>query len=68
MSSEKPPWRKAIEDYERTIGAPLEEFIKSDQFADMAAKAAKQRAGRRCRQMPRCRGCRARARRSCCTR
>ena len=42
MSSEKPPWRKAIEDYERAIGAPLEEFIKSDQFADMAAKAAKQ--------------------------
>ena len=42
MSDEKPPWRKAIEDYERTIGAPLEEFIKSDQFADMAAKAAKQ--------------------------
>ena len=40
--SEKPPWRKAIEDYERAIGAPLEEFIKSDQFADMAAKAAKQ--------------------------
>jgi hypothetical protein len=44
MSSEKPPWRKAIEDYERAIGAPLEEFIKSDQFADMAAKAAKQQA------------------------
>jgi hypothetical protein len=39
--SEKPPWRKAIEDYERTIGAPLEEFIKSDEFADMAAEAAK---------------------------
>ncbi|NUT56695.1 MAG: hypothetical protein HOQ03_12035 [Thermoleophilia bacterium] len=44
MSSEKPPWRKAIEDYERAVGAPLEEFIKSDQFADMAAKAAKQQA------------------------
>ena len=42
--SEKPPWRKAIEDYERAIGAPLEEFIKSDQFADMAAKAAKDQA------------------------
>jgi len=41
-SSEKPPWRKAIEDYERSIGAPLEDFIKSDQFADMAANAAKQ--------------------------
>ena len=41
MSNEKPPWRKAIEDYERAVGAPLEEFIKSDQFADMAAKAAK---------------------------
>jgi hypothetical protein len=40
--SEKPPWRKAIEDYERSVGAPLEEFIKSDQFADMAANAAKQ--------------------------
>ena len=39
--SEKPPWRKAIEDFERSIGAPLEEFIKSDEFADMAAKAAK---------------------------
>jgi hypothetical protein len=42
MSNEKPPWRKAIEDYERSIGKPLEEFVKSDQFADMAAKAAKQ--------------------------
>lgn len=41
MSSEKPPWRKAIEDYERAIGAPLEKFIQSDEFADMAAKAAK---------------------------
>jgi outer membrane biosynthesis protein TonB len=41
MSDEKPPWRKAIEDYERTIGAPLEAFIKTDEFADMAAKAAK---------------------------
>jgi outer membrane biosynthesis protein TonB len=40
--SEKPPWRKAIEDYERLIGAPLEDLIKSDQFADMAANAAKQ--------------------------
>ena len=39
--SEKPPWRKAIEDYERSIGAPLEDFIKSDEFADIAAKAAK---------------------------
>jgi hypothetical protein len=46
--SEKPAWRKAIEEYERTIGGPLEEFIKSDQFADMAAKAAKQGGG----QMP----------------
>jgi hypothetical protein len=40
--SEKPPWRTAIENYERAIGAPLEEFIKSDEFADMAANAAKQ--------------------------
>ena len=45
--SEKPPWRKAIEDFERSIGAPLEEFIKSDEFADMAAKAAKKGARRR---------------------
>jgi hypothetical protein len=45
MSDEKPPWRKAIEDYERAIGAPLEAFIKSDEFADMAAKAAKAQAG-----------------------
>ena len=44
MSDEKPPWRKAIEDYERAVGAPLEEFIKSDQFADMAAEAAKKQA------------------------
>ena len=57
VSSEKPPWRKAIEDYERSIGAPLEEFIKSDQFADMAAKAAKQQ-GRRCHRCRRCRRCR----------
>lgn len=39
--SEKPPWRQAIEEYERAIGAPLEEFVKSDEFADMAARAAK---------------------------
>ena len=39
--SEKPPWRQAIEQFERSIGAPLEEFIKTDQFADLAANAAK---------------------------
>jgi hypothetical protein len=39
--SEKPPWRVAIEQFERSIGAPMEDFVKSDQFADMAAKAAK---------------------------
>jgi hypothetical protein len=39
--SEKPPWRQAIEQYERSIGKPLEDFVKSDEFAEMAAKAAK---------------------------
>ena len=39
--TEKPPWRVAIEQFERSIGAPLEEFIKTDQFADLAANAAK---------------------------
>lgn len=39
--SEKPPWRRAIEEYERSIGAPMEEFVRSDEFADLAAKAAK---------------------------
>jgi hypothetical protein len=34
----------AIEQYERSIGAPLEEFIKSDEFADSAAGAAKKQA------------------------
>ena len=67
VSSEKPPWRKAIEEYERTIGAPLEEFIKSDQFADMAAKAAKQRDAD-ATEMPRDAADAGAARRSCCTR
>ena len=39
--SEKPPWRVAIEEFERSIGAPLEEYVKTDEFADLAAKAAK---------------------------
>jgi acetylornithine deacetylase/succinyl-diaminopimelate desuccinylase-like protein len=39
--SEKPPWRVAIEQFERSIGAPLEEFVKTDEFADLAANAAK---------------------------
>ncbi len=39
--TEKPPWRVAIEQFERSIGAPLEEFIQTDEFADMAARAAK---------------------------
>lgn len=39
--TEKPPWRQAIEQYERSIGAPLEELVKSDEFAEAAAKAAK---------------------------
>lgn len=39
--SEKPAWRKAIEQYERSIGEPLEELVKSDEFAEMAAQAAK---------------------------
>jgi hypothetical protein len=39
--TEKPPWRVAIEQFERSIGAPLEEYIKTDDFADMAARAAK---------------------------
>ncbi len=39
--SEKPPWRMAIEQFERSIGAPLEEFIKTEQFAELAAGAAK---------------------------
>lgn len=39
--SEKPPWRVAIEQFERSIGAPIEEYIKTDEFADAAASAAK---------------------------
>ena len=39
--NEKPPWRVAIEQFERSIGAPLEEFVQTDEFADMAARAAK---------------------------
>jgi len=39
--SEKPPWRVAIEQFERSIGAPIEDFIKTDEFADAAANAAK---------------------------
>lgn len=39
--NEKPPWRVAIEQFERSIGAPLEEFVRTDEFADMAARAAK---------------------------
>jgi hypothetical protein len=42
--NEKPPWRVAIEQFERSIGAPLEEFVKTDEFADMAARAAKSQA------------------------
>lgn len=42
--TEKPPWRVAIEQFERSIGAPLEEFVKTDEFADMAARAAKSQA------------------------
>jgi hypothetical protein len=39
--TEKPPWRQALEQYERAIGAPLEEYVKSDEFADRAAEAAR---------------------------
>jgi len=39
--TEKPLWRQAIEQYERSIGAPLEELVKSDEFAEAAARAAK---------------------------
>jgi uncharacterized coiled-coil DUF342 family protein len=39
--AEKPPWRVAIEQFERSIGAPLEEYVKTDEFADKAAEAAK---------------------------
>jgi hypothetical protein len=39
--TEKPPWRDAIEQFERSIGAPIEEYVKSDEFADRAAQSAK---------------------------
>jgi hypothetical protein len=39
--TEKPPWRIALEQYERAIGVPLEEYVKSDEFADRAAEAAR---------------------------
>ena len=42
--TEKPPWRQALEQYERAIGAPLEEYVKSDEFADRAAEAARSHA------------------------
>jgi Poly(R)-hydroxyalkanoic acid synthase subunit (PHA_synth_III_E) len=42
--TEKPPWRVAIEQFERSIGAPLEAFVQTDEFADMAARAAKSQA------------------------
>ena len=42
--TEKPPWRQALEQYERAIGAPLEEYVKSDEFADRAAEAARNQA------------------------
>lgn len=42
--TEKPPWRVALEQFERSIGAPLEEYIKTDEFADLAANAAKNQA------------------------
>ena len=37
----KPPWRQALEQYERAIWAPLEEYVRSDEFADRAAEAAR---------------------------
>jgi hypothetical protein len=42
--SEKPPWFQALEQFERAIGAPLEEYVKSDEFADRAAAAARDQA------------------------
>lgn len=42
--AEKPPWRIAVEEFERSIGAPIEELVKSDEFAGFAAEAAKRQA------------------------
>jgi hypothetical protein len=47
--SEKPPpprdaesiWRENFDAFEKAIGRPLEEFMKSDEFADAAAKYLK---------------------------
>jgi hypothetical protein len=43
-SKQQPPWLRLVLDLERTIGRPIEEFVRSDTYFDLVAEANRARA------------------------
>jgi hypothetical protein len=43
-SKQQPPWLRLVLDLERTIGRPIEEFVRSDRYFDLVAEANRARA------------------------
>jgi hypothetical protein len=41
MAEERPLWRQAFDAFEQSVGPRLEEFVRTDQFADMASSFAR---------------------------
>ena len=42
--SQTAPWLKLVQDFERAIGKPVEEFVRSDRYFDLVSDASKARA------------------------